>query len=86
MIETIADLKKLLKLCREQGVTEINLGSVSLKLGDLPFSEGKQVTIDDEVKDPYANFPQGILTPEQEMFYSSGGMPEDDPFRKDVEQ
>ena len=30
-------------------------------------------------------FPQGILTPEQLMFYSAGGLPEDDPFLKKEE-
>ena len=32
MIENLKDLQKLLKLCREHGVTEISLGSVSLKM------------------------------------------------------
>jgi len=85
MIESLKDLEKLLKLCRRQGVTEINLGTVSLKLGELPVEIDRNAKniIEDVNADPYANFPQGELTPEQLMFYSSGGMPEDDPHRTD---
>lgn len=36
MIETLKDLKNLLKLCRQNGVTEINVGSVAFKLGEVP--------------------------------------------------
>lgn len=36
MIENLKDLKALLKLCRQNGVTEINLGAVSFKLGEPP--------------------------------------------------
>ena len=39
MIENLKELEKLLKLCRKQGVTEINLngGTCAVKLGELPF-------------------------------------------------
>lgn len=77
MIENLKDLEKLLKLCRKQGVTEINLGAVSFKLGELPVSPNSQSV--DQSEDKYANFPDGMLTPEQLMFYSSGGAPENDP-------
>lgn len=84
MIESLKDLEKLIKLCRKQGLTEIDLGGVvSFKLGDLP--QGQSVTSDahgDSADDPYENFPQGDLTPEQLMFYSSGGVPENDPTLK----
>jgi hypothetical protein len=42
MVQNLKDLEKLLKLCRRQGVTEINLGAVSFKLGDLPIEISKQ--------------------------------------------
>lgn len=85
MINDLKDLKALLKLCRSQGVLEIKLGSVELKLGDLPIENHSHVYDQDEVPsdNPYANFPSGILTPEQLMFYSSGGAPEEDPALKD---
>lgn len=76
MIESLKDLEKLLKLCRKQGVTDIKLGTVELKLGALPDT---QATLSSDPTDPYANFPQGELTAEQLAFYSSGGTPENDP-------
>jgi len=82
VINDLKDLQKLLKLCRSQGVTEIDLGTVKLKLGDMPQTEQSvRYNVQDDVPsdNPYANFPQGILTPEQLMFYSSGGDPANDP-------
>ena len=32
----IKDLEKLMKLCRKQGVTELNADNLSMKFGDLP--------------------------------------------------
>ncbi len=78
MIENFKDLEKLLKLCRKQGVTEIDLHGVKLKLGDLPNDESRSASISDQ-EDPLKNFPQGVLTDEQLMFYSAGGVPENDP-------
>ena len=87
MITSLKDLEKLLRLCRKQGVTEIKLGEVELKLGDLPpEARGSVEQSEIPTENPYANFPSGELTPEQLMFYSSGGKPEDDPYRKDLEQ
>jgi hypothetical protein len=80
MINELKDLKALLKLCRSQGVTEIEIGTTKIKLGEMPIeqqtSSGEQPEIQSD--NPWANFPSGILTPEQLMFYSSGGKPEDD--------
>lgn len=76
MIENLKDLERLLKLCRKQGVTDIKLGTVELKLGNLPREEAPA---EHDPKNPLANFPVGELTPEQLMFYSAGGKPEDDP-------
>lgn len=83
MIESLKDLEKLLKLCRKQGVTEIKLGTTEFKLGDFPL-ENNYKTENDPI-DPYANFPQGELSPEQLAFYSSGGMPEQDPENEDIQ-
>lgn len=81
MIDSIKDLEKLLKLCRKQGVTDIELGTVKIKLGDLPekMSYVDDPALQDKIDDPYANFPSGILSAEQLAFYSAGGAPEDDP-------
>ena len=80
MISDLKGLEKLLKLCRKQGVTEIKLDGVEFKLGDLPTERVmNEASSEFEYINPYANFPDGELTPEQLMFYSSGGAPEDDP-------
>jgi hypothetical protein len=34
-------------------------------------------------KDKWSDFPTGTLSDEQLMYYSSGGLPENDPFRTD---
>lgn len=82
MINNITDLARLLKLCRKQGVTEIELGcGLKLKLGELPYERGENAQ-DPDVTDPYSGFPEGELTPEQLLFYSSGGLPQDDPALK----
>ena len=81
MINSLKDLKHLLALCRKQGVTELKLGDVQFKLGDLP-PEPRRHDSDvesDDLLDPLAGFPTGELTPEQLMFYSAGGLPKDDP-------
>jgi hypothetical protein len=64
MIESLKDLERLLKICRKQGVTEIKLGTVDLKFGDMP----KDATDTEDTQDS----PDGILTPEQLAFYSAG--------------
>jgi hypothetical protein len=82
VIASLKDLERLLKLCRKQGVTELTIGEVSLKLGDLPVEASGNShlpTEDHLMTDPYAGFPQGDLTPEQLMFYSAGGIPSEDP-------
>lgn len=84
MIDNLKDLEKILKLCRKQGVTELKLNGCEFKLGDMPQdTSSKAIEISDSEEDPYKNFPTGILTPEQLMFYSSGGSPDDDPVRQD---
>ena len=77
MIETLKDLEKLLKLCRKQGVTDIKLGPIEFKLGELPTVISSNNV--DSREDKYADFPDGMLSDQQLMFYSSGGAPEDDP-------
>ena len=81
MIETIKDLERLLKLCRKQGVTEISLGAVSFKLGELP-GEDMPVTAEQEIEDKYAGFPEGALSPEELTFFANGGLPDDNPYRQ----
>lgn len=85
MINDLKDLKALLKLCRNQGITNFKMGDLEIKFGDLPQTQGALQDLSDEnVASPYANFPSGELTPEQLAFYSSGGMPENDPTNKEA--
>lgn len=83
MIESILDLKKLFKLCREQGITEFKMSGIEIKFGDLPREPG-QYEEPGTITNPYANFPQGELSPEQLIFYSSGGKPDEDPLNKEA--
>lgn len=87
MINDIKDLKSLFKLCRAQGVTEIKVAGVEIKFGDMPHNQGVEINSSsaEDPANPYGNFPQGELTPEQLAFYSAGGKPEDDPLNKDVQ-
>lgn len=77
MINSLKDIEKLMKLCRKQGITEFVLKDLVLRFGELPQQQSTVVDIDPE--NPYSNFPQGELTPEQLAFYSAGGIPEEDP-------
>lgn len=87
MIENLKDLEKLFKLCRKQGVQELKLGTVEFKLGDMPVAiTAAQPGLESEPSNPLEGFPDGVLTPEQLMFYSSGGRPEDDPEREETTQ
>jgi hypothetical protein len=36
MINDLKEFEKFLKICRKQGVTDVTLSGVSVKLGDLP--------------------------------------------------
>ena len=80
MIETLKDLEKLLKLCRRHGVTDINLGIVALKLGDVPRETTQSADTEDE-SNPLADFPDGPLTPEELTYFANGGLPKDNPYR-----
>lgn len=86
MISDLKDLQKLFKLCRAQGITDFKMSGLEIKFGELPHAQGS-TSMEDSAEIPgnrFANFPQGELTPEQLLFYSSGGLPEDDPFNKEA--
>ena len=82
MVENIKDLEKLLKLCRKQGVLSLKWGNVEFNLGDAPQQLSSPIEEKDS-SDTYSDFPPGELSPEQLMYYSAGGSPDKDPFRKD---
>jgi hypothetical protein len=66
MIKDLKELQALLKLCRKQGVTEINLSGTVIKFGDMPRKS-------DESDESSEDVPTEGLTPEQLMYFSAGG-------------
>lgn len=87
MVNDLKDLQKLFKLCRAQGITDFKMNGIEIKFGDFPTSQqalsDQGMSAEDPIN-PYANFPQGELTPDQLMFYASGGDPKDDPYNKEA--
>lgn len=45
-VDSLKELKKLLTLCRQQGVQSIKLGEVEFHLGALPKKRSKAIDID----------------------------------------
>lgn len=66
MIKDLAELQKLFKLCRKQGVTDITFEGVSIKFGEMPKKASDEA---DDAPDEI----EPELTPEQLMFFSVGG-------------
>lgn len=64
MLNDLKDFEKFLKICRKQGVSDVSLAGVSVKLGELP-SRAEQ-TESDEV-------PTDELSPEEMIFYAVNG-------------
>lgn len=86
MIADLKDLKHLFKLCRSQGITDFKMQGIEIKFGEMPQGTKSLRDMEADTQDeisPYANFPKGDLTPSQLVFYSSGGVPEDDPENTD---
>jgi len=48
VVKDLKELEKLLKLCRKQGVLELNIQGVAFKLGELPTKQ--QVADQDETE------------------------------------
>lgn len=59
MINDLKEFEKFLKICRKQGVTEVALQGVSVKLGDLPNKHQEET---EEV-------PTDSLSEDELMFY-----------------
>lgn len=70
MIENLKDLKALLKLCRSNGVTEINWGKGSLKLGEAPKTIAGEVE-EIEEDNPMDNL-ESPLSPEELAAFANG--------------
>jgi hypothetical protein len=66
VINDLAELKKLLKLCRQQGVTEITLSGTVIKFGDLPAKKAGEDDAQDDAPD----------LPDEQMIFFSARPPE----------
>lgn len=78
----LKQLKSLLKVLKDNGVTNYKTSEIELQL--LPEikkedSSSNQAQTEINSDNPYSNFPDGELSQEQLMFYSAGGLPENDP-------
>lgn len=81
MINDFKDLKKLIDLCRKQGVDAIEVGGVKIGFGPMPVAAKKSRKLAAE-----AHVPGGItedtaistdgLSPEDLLFYSASGQTE----------
>lgn len=49
MLDDLKELDKFLKICRKQGVTEINFQGIEVKFGDLPVKASSEVSEYDEI-------------------------------------
>lgn len=81
------DIKALIKIMRTTGVLSLKTADIELHLSPEALQledkhQDSQPSPSDDPATPFANFPEGILTNDQLMFYSSGGSPEDDPENK----
>lgn len=73
-------LKVLLKTLRDNGVLRFKTADIELELSPEGLFPEKRVEAQNEAPEsPLEGFPEGILTQEQLMFYSAGGLPENDP-------
>ncbi len=61
MINDLKEFEKFLKICRKQGVTDVSLAGVSVKLGNLP---SKASDTDQE------EIPTDGLSPDDMAFYA----------------
>jgi len=82
----LKDLEKVIDLCRKKGVGSITIGEIKLELREEAppsnYKKRKANAQEPDPVDPYSNFPAGTLTEEQLMYYSAGGIPEEDPALK----
>ena len=75
VLSELKDLEKLFKLCRKQGISEMEIQGIKFKLGDMPQQVSRGTSDEAEVdpENPYAGFPGGILSNEELAYWSSGG-------------
>ena len=72
-IETLQELSKLIDMCNKKGVGAITVDNLTVTLTGQP-RESKRSKEDAALSDETA-LDWNDLTPEEQMFYSTGGMP-----------
>lgn len=72
-LPNLKDLKAILKLCRAQGVTDITLGALSVKFGDMPYEikGGERVAV--------AEDEPSLPSDEELAYYSAPAYVNEDP-------
>ena len=78
MVTNLKDLEKLLKLCRKQGVTEINLSGVAFKLGELPKHQTQEIQ-EEDLEARFTEELEAPMTVEELAMFANGGLPQDNP-------
>lgn len=74
------DLKALIALLRDNGVTKFKSADVEIELHPEALRVAKEPMKDDVPSDgKWSDFPSGELSPEALAFYSSGGIPGEEP-------
>ncbi len=70
----IKELRSLLKLLRTNGITHYKSNDLELQFSPEALLLPKEEQLE-ETSSTWDRFPDTILTPEQLMYYSSGGVP-----------
>lgn len=77
-------LKTLLKILRSNGVLSYTTPELTLQFSPdallLPKQQDQHEEIEADDTDPWAQFPDGVLTNDQLAFFANGGKPGEDPF------
>ncbi len=85
-IKTLNDLKKIVQLCRKQGVQSLSLGTLVLHLGPAPRQASKPIDYSSDIPESKVQIPKFTgeisapepvstdeLTAEQLLMWSVGG-------------
>ena len=67
------ELESIFKVCRRQGVTDLEIGTLRVKFGELPRAQGAEEAEQETLPDG-TPLPPGV-TAEQMIFYSSAPDP-----------
>lgn len=75
MIKSLDDLTTFLKMCRKQGVIDIKFEGIAVTFAEPSRKVRKEGDVE-EADDTDQHIPSDELTPEQLLFFSAGGAPD----------